>query len=227
LGDGFLHAILRQGNVHTADGIRRFLRNVIVRARELAWSFDVRLDAGFTEGPVLDDLTDGNVHFLGRLKSNAVLEELVAPHLWRPVGRPPQGGYEEVLELGSYQAGTWKHAQRLILVIIDRPDPKTGQLPLLVEHFFLVTNWPAEKKSAAQVLEHYRRRGTFEDRLGEFNAAVGPHLSSPQFHANEVLLLLSLLAYNLTSLLRTELETSAGACWDLKRFFPYVLGNQG
>ena len=26
LGNGFLHALLRQGNVHTADGIRRFLR---------------------------------------------------------------------------------------------------------------------------------------------------------------------------------------------------------
>jgi hypothetical protein len=223
LGDGFLHAILRQGNVHTADGIRRFLRNTIVKARELAWSFDVRIDAGFTEGPVLDDLTDEKVRFVGRLKSNAVLEERAAEHLWRPVGRPPKGGYEEVIELGSYQAGTWKHPQRLLLVIIDRPDPKTGQLPLLVEHFFLVTNWPAEQKSADELLAHYRCRGTFEDRLGEFNAAIGLHLSSPKFHENEVLLLLSLLAYNLTSLLRTELETSAGACWDLQRFQHSVL----
>jgi hypothetical protein len=223
LGNGFLHALLRQGNVHTADGIRRFLRNVLVRARELAWTFDVRIDAGFTEGPVLDDLTDENVHFVGRVKSNAVLQELAAPHLWRPVGRPPQGGYEDVIELGAYQAGTWKHAQRLILVIIDRPDPQTRQLPLLPDHFFLVTNWPAEKKSGAELLEHYRRRGTFEDRLGEFNAAVGPHLKSPRFHENEVLLLLSLLAYNLASLLRTELETSDGACWDLKRFQHSVL----
>jgi hypothetical protein len=223
LGDGFLHAILRPGNAHTADGIRRFLRNVITRARDLAWSFDLRIDAGFTEGPVLDDLTDENVRFVGRLKSNAVLEELAAPHLGRPVGRPPKEGYEDVIELGSHQAGTWKHAQRLILVIIDRPDPKTGQLPLWVEHFFLVTNWPPETKSADDVLEHYRRRGTFEDRLGEFHAAVGPHLSSPQFHENEVLLLLSLLAYNLTSLLRTELETSDGACWDLQRFQHSVL----
>jgi hypothetical protein len=190
--------------VPTADGIRRFLRNVIVRARELAWTFDVRIDAGFTEGPVLDDLTDENVPFVGRLKNNAVLAERAAPQLWRPVGRPPQGGYEEVIELGSYQAGTWKHAQRLVLVIIDRPDPKTGQLSLTPDYFFLITNWPAEKKSAAQLLEPYRCRGTFEDRLGEFNAAVGPHLSSPQFHENEVLLLLSLLAYNLASLLRTE-----------------------
>jgi hypothetical protein len=223
LGNGFLHAILRQGNVHTANGIRRFLRNVISCARELAWSFDVRIDAGFTEGPVLDDLTGENVRFVGRLKSNPVLEELATPHLWRPVGRPPKGGYEEVMELGSYQAGTWKHPQRLVLVIIDRPDPKTGQLPLLVEHFFLVTNWTEEQKSGENVLEHYRRRGTFEDRLGEFKAAVGPHLSSPQFHENEALLLLSLLAYNLAGMLRTELEAEEGACWDLKRFQLTVL----
>lgn len=223
LGNGFLHAILRQGNVHTANGIRRFLRNVIVRARELAWSFDVRIDAGFTEGPVLDDLTDENVHFVGRLKSNPVLEKMAAPHLWRPLGRPPKGGYEEVIELGSYQAETWKHPQRVILVIIDRPDPKTGQLPLFVKHFFLVTNWTEEQKSGENVLEHYRRRGTFEDRLGEFKAAVGPHLSSPHFHENEALLLLSLLAYNLAGMLRTELEAEEGACWDLKRLQLTVL----
>ena len=75
----------------------------------------------------------------------------------------------------------------------------------------------------SQGLRTHRRRGTFEDRLGEFHAAIGLHLSSPKFHENEVLLLLSLLAYNLTSLLRTELETSAGACWDLKRFQHSVL----
>jgi hypothetical protein len=223
LGNGFLHAILRQGSVHTADGIRRFLRNVIAQGRQLARSFDVRIDAGFTEGPVLDNLTDENVHFVGRLKTNAVLDELAAPHLWRPVGRPPKGGYEDVIELGPHRAGTWRHAQRLILVVIDRPDPRTGQLQLMPDYFFLVTNWSVQERSGWEVLEHYRRRGTFEDRLGEFNAAVGPHLSSPGFHENEALLLLSLLAYNLNSLLRTELETSQGACWDLKRFQHSVL----
>jgi hypothetical protein len=223
LGNGFLHAVLRQGSVHTADGIRRFLRNTIVRARRLAFSFDIRLDAGFAEGPVLEELTDQRVPFVARIKSNAVLEELAAPHVWRPVGRPPQGGYEDVVELGPYQAGSWRHAQRLVLVIVDRPDPRTGQLKLVPDSFFLVTGWSVAEKSGEELLAHYRRRGTFEDRFGEFNAAVGPHLSSPHFHENEALLLLSLLAYNLASLLRTELEADQGACWDLKRFQRSVL----
>ena len=45
----------------------------------------------------------------------------------------------------------------------------------------------------------------------------------PGFYENEALLLLSLLAYNLNSLLRTELETNERACWDLKRFQQSVL----
>ena len=58
LGNGFIHAILRQGSVHTANGIRRFIRNVVGKARQLAWSFDLRIDAGFIAGLVLDEFTD-------------------------------------------------------------------------------------------------------------------------------------------------------------------------
>ena len=223
LGNGFLHAILRAGNVHTANGSLRFLRNVIAKAKALARSFDVRLDAGFIDGQTMDFLSDENVRFLGRLKSNPVLDRLAEPHLKRPVGRPPRGGYEEVIELGPYRAGPWRRAQRLILVIVDRPDPKSGQLQFEPDYFFLVTNWREEQRTGLQVLEHYRGRGTFEDRLGEFRAAVRPSLSSPTFHENEALLLLSLAAYNLASLLREECETARGGCWDLQRFQNSVL----
>lgn len=223
LGNGFLHAMLRAGNVHTANGMLRFLLNVIPKAQQLARSFDVRIDAGFTDGRTMDFLTDENVRFLGRLKSNPILDRLAQPHLARPVGRPPQGGYEDVIDLGPYRAEPWRHAQRLILVIVDRPDPKSGQLDLEPDYFFLVTNWREEERTGEQVLEHYRGRGTFEDRLGEFRAAVRPSLSSPKFHENEALLLLSLAAYNLASMLREECETARGGCWDLQRFQNSVL----
>lgn len=223
LGNGFIHGVLRQGNVHTAQGIQRFVRTVVERARQLAWSFDLRLDAGYVQGEVTDELTDESVRFLGRIKKNAVLERLAEPHLKRPPGRPPAGGYEDVIELGKYQADTWRHAQRLILVVIDKPDPKTGQLNLFPRYFFLVTNWTQRQRSADEVLAHYRKRGTFEDRLGEFNAAIGCHLSSDGFAENEATLLLGLLAFNLSSMLRLELEDELGGCWDLSRFQQTVL----
>src|ERR1700680_3187925 len=116
LGNGFLHAILRQGQVHTAQGVKRFLEEVIRKAKRLGHVLDLRIDAGYTDGATLDFLTDEKLRFIGRLKSNPVLERLAAPHLARPVGRPPKGGYEDVIELGLYQAESWKHPQRLLLV---------------------------------------------------------------------------------------------------------------
>jgi hypothetical protein len=223
LGNGFLHALLRQGQVHTAQGVKRFVQAVVRQARGLGQVLDFRIDAGYTDGATLDYLTDEKLRFLGRLKSNPVLERLAAPHLWRPVGRPPKEGYEEVIELGTYQAESWQHAQRLLLVIIDKPDPKTGQLNLLPDYFFLVVGWQAEELDGPAALAHYRQRGTFEDRIGEFQQAIGPHLSHDDFQANEALLRLSLLAFNLASMLRIEYEAAAGSCFDLGRFQRDVL----
>lgn len=223
LGNGFIHATLRQGQVHTAQGARRFIRRVVEHARQMARSFDLRLDAGFTSGEVLDDLCDQGVRFCGRLKKNPVLDRLAEPHLRRPPGRPPRGGYESIVELGRHCAESWQHSQRLILVVVDKPDPRSGQLHLLPRYFFLVTNWPRTLRSAEEVLDHYRKRGTFEDRLGEFNEAIGPHLSSRAFLDNEVTLLLALLAFNMATMLRNELEDELGGCWDLHRFQQTVL----
>lgn len=223
LGNGFLHAALRQGQVHTAHGIKRFVEHVVREARTVAWSFDLRLDAGFTSGEILDYLVDENLRFVGRLPKNPVLVARAEPYLQRPVGRPPKEGYFTIVELGLYRAEPWRHAQRLVLVIVDQPDARTGQLELLPRFFFLVTNQTEEQRSGAELLAHYRQRGTFEDRLGEFQQAIAPHLSSPGFHENEMELLLALLAFNLLSFVRLEIEFSLGSCWDLKRVQTQVL----
>ena len=108
-------------------------------------------------------------------------------------------------------------------MIVDRPDPKTGQLNLLPDYFFLVAGWKLDELDGPAALEHYRQRGTFEDRLGEFQQAIRPHLSHDDFQANEALLRLSLLAFNLASMLRIEYEAAAGSCFDLGRFQREVL----
>ena len=223
LGDGFVHAILRPGNVHTARGAVRFIRTAVKRSSALARSIDVRLDAGFTSGQILDSLSDDGIRFVGRLKANSVLQKKAEPYLRRPVGRPPKEGYERVIDLGKYRAESWRYAQRLILVIVDKPDPKTGQLDFFPRYFFLVTNWEPPERSAGEILRHYRLRGTFEDRLGELSQAISPRLSSPGFVENEVHFLLSLLSHNLLSMLRGELESESENGWDVARLQRTVL----
>jgi len=48
-----------------------------------------------------------------------------------------------------------------VLVVIDRPDE------LLLQHFWLITNWTAEQCSGADLLDHYRTRGCAEGYMGE------------------------------------------------------------
>ena len=174
LGQGFIHAVLRAGNVHTANGAKRFFRETVRKAKQLGYTAELRFDAGFAEGAILDFATDEKIPFLARLKANDRLQDLAAPHLKRPVGRPPKDGREVLVELGTYQAESWRYPQRVILVIVDCPDPKTGQLFLEPDHFFLVTSYSAEQRPAEERLEHYRQRGTFEDRLGEFRSLDRP-----------------------------------------------------
>jgi hypothetical protein len=107
----------------------------------------------------------------------------------------------------------------VILVVVDQPDPVTGQLDLMPRFFFLITNWSEEERTAEQLLAHYRARGTFEDRFGEFNQAIGAHLSSESFEENECTMLMAMLAYNLAN----EHEDVQGSCMDLGRFQNQVL----
>jgi hypothetical protein len=116
LGQGFVHAVLRAGNVHTASGAKRFFLETARRAKQLGYVTELRFDAGFAEGAILDLLTDQGMHFWARLKANARLQEMAAPHLKRPPRPTPKEGREVLVELGSYQADSWRQAQRVILI---------------------------------------------------------------------------------------------------------------
>lgn len=226
LGEGFVHAILRRGDCGGAQGMARFTRQTIRKSRALARHLDVRIDAGLVEGKVLDAIDDEAVRFVGRIRGNAVLAERARPHLKRPPGRPSKEGDEFAVDLGPYQAASWTRPYRLVLVVVDLPDPQTGMRDLMPRWFFLITNWSAEcrgRKGAWTLVEHYRQRGTFEDRLGEFNACLGNGLSQKSFTANETSLLLKLLAFNLAGMLRGEMEDASPNGWDLGRLQRTVL----
>ena len=67
-GNGFVHAILRAGNVASAEGLVRFLDKALEKCRGLGVVLDLRIDAGLTHGEVLDHLTERKTRFVGRLK---------------------------------------------------------------------------------------------------------------------------------------------------------------
>ena len=232
LGEGFIHAVLRDGNAAPAEGMDLFLQHAIEKASNLAKTIAFRLDAGFASADILNQIDRAGARFAVRLPHNALLDKLAAPWLSRPTGRPPREGYEFAVELTGYKNHNWDKEYRVILVVVDKPD-KNGCLSLFPHYFFIATNWPTERMSPWEILEHYRQRGTFEDRLGEWNA-LGVTLSQDTFAKNEATLLLSMLAFNLLEALRGEMEsasdsrpnpphTPAGSGFDMSRFRHVIL----
>ena len=207
LGEGFIHAALRPGNAAPAEGMDLFLQYAIEKAGKLARTVAFRLDAGFVSADILNHIDRAGARFTVRLPHNPALDNLAAPWLARPAGRPPKEGYEFTVELTGYKNPGWDREYRVVLVVVDKPG-KDGSLALFPNYFFIATNWTPERMPARNLLTHYRQRGTFEDRLGEWNT-LGVNLSQDSFAKNEVTLLLSMLAFNLLEILRGEMESVA------------------
>lgn len=208
----YLGAKLRPGNVHTADGGLAFVLPILRRAQEWAEQVWLRMDAGFPEPELLDTLEEEGVLYVARLRTNARLERLAAPFLARAQG--PAAGEERVWthEL-MYQAGSWSHPRRVVLVVVER---EREQGELFLDHFFLLSNASVALTGDA-LLKRYRQRGTAEKDFGDWNQALDVALSSaprPKTHyrgraveepyeepdsfaANEARLLLELVAANL------------------------------
>ncbi len=216
-GAGFVHALLRRGNRRSAEGAVRFARAALRQSRPRAQPLDVRIDAGWVNGRVLDALDDEGARFVGRIRNNAGLDALAQPYRSRALGRPTKAGAEFAVELGDYQAARWTRPYRVGLVVRDRPDRKPGLRDLFPHAFFLLTNGRPEQKGSWALWEHYRPRGPFEDRLGAFNGAIGNGLSAGSFAAHAASLLLKLLAFNLAGMRRGALEDASGCGGDLRR----------
>lgn len=207
----YLGAQLRPGNAHTADGGLEFVLPVVRRAKQWARQVWLRMDAGFPEPKLLHALEGEEVRYVARVRGNRALERLAAPHMDEVLTRPVACVERTTLREICYQAGSWERSRRVILVMIERPGD------LFLDHFFLLTNAPADVVPAEALLERYRGRGDAEKDFGEWQNALDLHLSSTprpkrhyrgntvcapvvrpdSFGANEARLLLSLLSANL------------------------------
>ena len=206
LGEGFIGGMLRNGDAGPAEGAKEFITRMAGKAGQLAQTVALRVDAAFASSELLNHMDQLGCRFTSRLPENAALYRLAEPYLARSPGRPPKEGREFAMELKGYRNPKWDKDYRVILVVIDKPD-KHGNMPLFPRYFFIVTNWPPESRTPWEMVEHYRDRGTFEDRVGEWNS-LGVKLSHDDFFKNEATLLLSLLAFNFLEILRGETESA-------------------
>lgn len=108
----------------------------------------------------MDTVDEEFVSFVGRIENNAMPDVLARPYLSRDPGRPTKEGAKFAVDLRDYyRAESWTRSYRMVLVV-DLSDAKTGLRELFPRHFFPVTNWSARTRSAWELLERYRNRGS-------------------------------------------------------------------
>jgi len=193
----FLKAKLRPGNVYTSNGVVEFIQPLIEHYNEKfpETTLFLRGDSGFAVPALYDLCENESVFYIIRLKSNAILQSL-AEEL-HPSSAPLDASKAECyFEETVYQAKSWSKPRKVIIQSV-RP---AGEL--FFTHSFFVTNF--EIAPPEDIVRAYQKRGTMENYIKE--AKLGFHfdkMDSHSFLVNEVKMILTLLAYNLTNWLRT------------------------
>jgi len=198
--------VLREGNVHSADGWRKVLEPVVERYRGREIERFFRADAAFANPDVYRFLEAEGFLYAIRLPANEVLQREIKHLLTRPVGRPskkPKVYYHSF----QYQAASWDRARR----VVAKVEWHAGELFPRVG--FIVTNL---KQWSKQVVKFYNGRGTAEQWIKEGKSAVKwTRLSCHDFADNQVRLQLFALAYNLANFLRTLALPEGVEHWSL------------
>ncbi len=106
-------AMLRPGNVHSADGWREFLEPIAARYEQASVRRYFRADAAFANPEVYEYLEECGFLYAIRLPGNEVLYKGIEFLLTRPVGRPPKKPIVFYHDF-RYQARSWDRSRRVV-----------------------------------------------------------------------------------------------------------------
>ncbi len=186
-------ALLRHGNVASADDWRSVLMPVIERYRHTDSRKFFRGDAAFAIPDLYEYLEAEGYQYAIRLKANPVLQRRISHLLTRPVGRPSKQA-QRLYHSFEYQAQSWSRSRR----VVAKVEWHDGELFPRVG--FIVTNL---RGGAKPIVDFYNQRGTAEQWIKEGKYAIRwTRLSCHSFDANQARLQLHVLAYNLGNFLR-------------------------
>ena len=200
-------AMLRPGNVHSAERWREVLEAVVKRYHEKGVRLLFRADAAFAKPEVYEYLESRDTGYAMRLPANEVLQGNIRHLLKRPVGRPPKKPVVRYHDF-VYQAQSWDIPRRVVAKVEWRQGelfPRVG---------FVVTNLNLPPEG---VTHFYNGRGTAEQRIKEGKYALNwTRLSCHRFVANQVRLWLFVLAYNLGNFMRRLTLPESVKHWSLR-----------
>ena len=199
-------AILRPGNVHSADGWEEFIEPIVQRYLNMEVRLLFRADAAFAKPELYECMEARRIGYAIRLPTNEALQREIASLLVRPTEWPspkPIVSYHDF----AYQAQSWNVPRRVVAKV------EWHQGELFPRVGFIVTNL---SYPVLGIVNFYNGRGTAEQWIKEGKYALNwTRLSCHKFVANQVRLSLFILAYNLGNFVRRFALPEAIKRWSL------------
>jgi len=200
-------AMLRPGNVHSADRWKELLEPIVRRYENKKVRKYFRGDAAFAKPEIYEYLEEEGLLYAIRLRANDLLYDEIKHLLTRPVGRPSRKPIVQFHDF-KYQAATWHRRRRVVAKV------EWHQGDLFPRVGFIVTNMSAR---ADRVVRFYNGRGIAEQWIKEGKYALNwTRLSCKNFLSNQVRLGLFVLAYNLGNFLRRLVLPGKVKHWSLR-----------
>lgn len=199
-----LNSWFRTGSAYTANGICDFVKQMAASLPAAVSSVFFRADSGFFSGALFDLLEELQWSYLIKVKLKG-LKKLLETQTWTHDSTNGDVAWCEF----EYKAKSWKKA-RIFKAIRTLKGYKAVQ-------YFGETQWVAEYNyacycttlsgTAVQVHEVYKQRSTSETWIEQIKTHLlaGATLTD-DFHANDILWQLSVLAYNLSVTLRANIK---------------------
>ena len=203
-------AVLRPGNAATATGADSLLKRLIPLLRHAfpGVRLRVRLDGGFADPTLLDDLDTLRVEYVVAMAENAVLTrhaEPLMPDVRAQVAAT--GATAHVYGETRYAAGSWSTERRIVIkaevVALAGRNPRDNAR-------FVITNL---RQTPRWIYERvYCQRGEIENRIKELHHGLEiDRTSCSRFWANQLRVLLTAAAYVLMQELRLHAARTAYA----------------
>ncbi len=200
-------AMLRPGNVHSADRWKELLEPIVQRYKDKRLRKYFRGDTAFAKPEIYEYLEEKWLLYAIRLPANDVLYDEVKHFLSRPVGRPSKKPVVWFHDF-KYRAASWHKRRRVVAKV------EWHQGDLFPRVGFIVTNMSAK---AVSVVRFYNGRGIAEQWIKEGKYALNwMRLSCKHFLSNQVRLGLFVLAYNLGNFLRRLVLPDNIKHWSLR-----------
>ena len=199
-----LNTWFRTGSAYTSNGIVEFMKQTLATLPHSVKKIFFRADSGFFNGKLFDLLEENKHEYLVKAKLTNTIKQVLAEQQWNELDT-----WRAVCEF-EYQAHGWSKARKMYAVRIVKEYVKkeffgTVETIPVYEYFCYCTN--LKGLTAIQIHALYGQRAECENWIENAkNQLCAGQTITNDFHVNDILWQLSVMAYNISVLMRYEAD---------------------